>query len=146
MSQPRVRNKIVPASRIVEALGAALSRIKAEDELTWNDVGAAIGKSDDRAALYAAGAATMDVTTYYRAKQAFSGRFTDEADRLIEDARGVTDGKRAQTRIIEAALCLSIALQDGELTDAEIAANRTDLTNAKDAIEALLCRIAVRAA
>jgi hypothetical protein len=142
VSAPRVRGGFVPAHRIIDALGSALLRIKQEDELTWPDMGAAIGKSDDRAALYASGAATMDVVTYYRAKQAFNGRFTGEADKLVDGARGVVDPHQAQSCILRATLALSVALEDGDLTDSEIAANRTNLVNARDAIDGLLCRLA----
>lgn len=144
MSVPRVRGGIVPASRIVEVLGNSLSRIKQEDGLTWVDVGAAIGKSDDRAALYAAGQATMDVVTFYRAKQAWNGRFTGDADKLIENARGTVDARHTESCILKAALSLSVALEDGEVDDAEIQANRSTLINARDAIDTLLSRLAPR--
>jgi hypothetical protein len=131
----------VPAHRIIEALGSALLRIKQEDELTWPDMGVALGKSDDRAALYASGQATMDVVTFYRAKQAFNGRFTGEADKLVEGARGTVDPQHGQSCILKAALALSVALEDGDLTDAEVRANRTTLHNARDAIDGLLARL-----
>lgn len=141
MTNPRVRGRIVAASRIVSALGDALQRIKSEDDLTWPDVGAALGKSDDRAALYAAGAATMDVVTYYRGKQAWNGRFTDAADKLIADAAGEVDERHAQSCLAKATWALSVALEDGKLSNAEIAANRSDLERAQDMIGALLGRL-----
>ena len=49
--------------------------------------------------------------------------------------------KRAQTMILQAALELSVALQDGQLTLSEIRASRSTLENARDAIDAQLAKL-----
>jgi hypothetical protein len=51
------------------------------------------------------------------------------------------EAHKAQSAILKAALALSVALEDGELTDAEIRANRSTLERAKDAIDAQLARL-----
>ena len=63
MSAPSIHGKVVPASAILTALGDALSRIRQEDRLTWADLGAVLGKSEDQAAKYADGSAENGFAT-----------------------------------------------------------------------------------
>lgn len=74
--------RVVSSNDIKEALGNALLKIKSDDNLTWEDMGAALGKSDDQAASYAAGHADMPVTAFFRGKAKFGRRFTHAADAL----------------------------------------------------------------
>ncbi len=98
-----------------------------------------LGVSDDMAAKYADGTATMNFVTYYRGKREWNGRFTGAADRLCEDSRPVQMHPReCESSILKAALALSVALQDGTLTPQEVLANRSTLENAKDAILSVL--------
>jgi hypothetical protein len=131
----------VPASFIRSALGDALSRIRQEERLTWADVGEAIGKSEDQAAKYADGTAEMGVVAFYRAKAVWNGRFTSAADDLVEAAAEKISAQKAQSCILEAALGLAKALENGELSVAEIRANRSTLETSRDAISALLDRL-----
>lgn len=141
----RVSTAIRPvfsASAALEAAGRALNEIKSQDRLTWADLGAVLGKSEDQAAKYADGTATMDFITFYRGKREWNGRFTGYIDRLCVDSRpGTVDDRRGHTTILEAALALSVALQDGKVTPEEVRANRSTLEAAKDAIEAQLCKL-----
>jgi len=134
------RNRAVfSASFAVEAIARSLSRIKSEDGLTFADLGAILGKSGDQAAKYCDGSATMDVVTFGRAKREWNGRFTGKFDRLCEESRPVAMHPReCESSILKAALALSIALADGELTPQEVLANRSTLENAKDAILSVL--------
>lgn len=131
------------ASSAVEALGRALLEIKIEDGLTWADMGAVLGKSEDQAAKYADGSATMDVVTFGRARREWNGRFTRFYDQLCEaqPALSGADDQRGQTSILAAALALSSALEDGKVEAAEVRANRKKLENARDAIEAQLAKL-----
>lgn len=131
----------VSASEIREKLGDALGRIRAEEKLTWIELGERIGKGDDQAVRYVDGTAEMGVSTYYRAKQLWNGRFTGDADKLISDATPEQNPHHAQTCILRAALALSTALEDGSLTDAEIRSSRATLEQSRDAIDALLGRL-----
>ncbi len=146
MNRPMIFGKmvVVPASKILEALGRSLHKIKDEDGLTWSDMARVMGKSDDMVAKYAEGTAEMGVSTFYFAKQAWNGRFTGTADRMVGDPHEA-DPHHAQSCILKAALALSVALEDGELTVAEIHASRSTLENARDAIDAQLARLAPKA-
>lgn len=140
------KSRVVTASMIRTALGDALCRIRAEEGMTWAELGEELGKSDDQAAKYCDATAEMSVTTFYRAKQRWNGRFTGAADKLVTDAAPEQDAQSAQSCILRAALALSTALEDGNLTDAEIRAHRSTLETSKDAIDALLSRLTPRAA
>lgn len=135
--------RAVSASQILTALGDALTKIKAEDGLTWSDVGRVLGKSEDMAAKYAEGTAELGATALYFAKKEWNGRFTGLADKLVEDARGDANPHRAQSCILKAALAFAVALEDGELSVSEVRANRSTLENARDAIDAQLARLSV---
>lgn len=133
---------VFSASSALEAAGRALNEIKSQDRLTWADVGAVLGKSDDMAAKYADGSATMDFITFYRGKREWNGRFTGYIDRLCVDSRpGIIDDRHGQCTILEAALALSVALTDGDISAEEVRANRKTLEAAKDAIEAQLTKL-----
>lgn len=133
---------VFSASSALEAAGRALNEIKSQDRLTWADIAAVLGKSDDQAAKYADGTATMDFITFYRGKREWNGRFTGYLDRLCEDSRpGTVDDRRGHTTILEAALALSVALQDGTVTPEEVLANRSTLENARDAINEQLGKL-----
>lgn len=133
---------VFSASAALEAAGRALNEIKSQDRLTWSDVGAILGKSDDMAAKYADGSASMDFITFYRGKREWNGRFTGYIDRLCVDSRpGTVDDRHGQCTILEAALALSVALTDGDISPEEVRANRQTLENAKAAIEDQLSKL-----
>jgi hypothetical protein len=136
----------IPASTIRAALGDALGKIRSEEGLTWAELGELIGKGDDQTTRYVDGSAEMGVTTFYRAKQLWNGRFTGVADRMAEEAREEMCGHQAQSAILKAALALSVALEDGKLTVEEVRANRATLENARDAIASQLSRLTPKAA
>lgn len=144
MSGPTIHGKVIPASAILTALGDSLSRIRQEDRLTWADVDAVLGRSEDQAAKYADASAEMGAVAIYRAKLAWNGRFTGAADKLVADAAEAPDPQSAQSCILRAALALSTALEDGDLSDAEIRAHRSTLEQSRDAIDALLGRLTPR--
>lgn len=148
MSKPTIHGNraVYSASTALEAAGRALAEIKSQDRLTWSDVGAVLGVSEDQAAKYADGTATMSFVTFGRGKREWNGRFTGYFDRLCVDSRpGKHDDRLGHTKILEAALALSVALQDGNISPEEVRANRSTLENARDAIEAQLSKL-VRAA
>jgi len=133
--QSTARRTAYSASNAVDALAMALTEIKEQDHLTDADIGAVLGKSDDQAAKYRTGLATMDAVTFGRGKREWNGRFTGYFDRLCEDSRpSKRDDHHAQTSILAAALAMSKALEDGNVSEAEVLANRATLENARDAI------------
>lgn len=144
MNVPTVVGKRTPysASNALECLGRALHEIKSQDRLTWSDMGAVLGVSDDQAAKYAEGTATMSSITFGRGKLYWNGRFTGYFDRLCVDSRpGKTDDRECETTILKAAMALSEALRDGKITDEEVRRNRGSLENARDAIDVQLAKL-----
>lgn len=144
MTAPRIHGNRTPysASNALEALGRALHEIKAQDGLTWADMGALVGKSEDQAAKYAEGTAEMGVVTYGRAKREWNGRFTGYFDLLCEESRpGKTCDHSSLTAVLDAAARLSRALEDGEIRADEVRDNRKQLEAARDAIDAQLAKL-----
>ncbi len=79
MNAPYIHRKrrTFSASKAVEVQGASLSAIKSDDDATFKDLGRVLGKSEDRAAVYTAGASAMDLPTFLAGCDAWGGRFAD---------------------------------------------------------------------
>lgn len=136
------QSTVFSASNALAALGQALGEIKAQDGLTWADMGAVLGVSDDQAAKYVDGTAAMNAVTFGRGKQYWNGRFTGYFDRLCTDSRpGKIDDRQCHTNLLHAALAFSVALQDGDFTPEEVRANRHTLETARDALDAQLAKL-----
>lgn len=134
--QSTARRTAYSASNAVQAIADALTEIKAADHLTDADIGAVLGKSEDQAAKYRAGLATMDAVTFGRGKREWNGRFTGYFDKLCETTRpGATDDRKGQTSLLAAAMAFSVALEDGQFSAEEVRANRSTLEAARDAID-----------
>jgi len=137
---------VFSASATVNEVARALTAIRLEDGLTFGDIGAVLGKSEDQAAKYCAGSAVMDMVTFARAKREWNGRFTGGLDRLCSDSRPVASTDRSKgSAVLKAALALSVALEDDDAIDEhEVRTNRGTLENARDAIDALLGKLQPR--
>ncbi|MAG24997.1 hypothetical protein CMI47_05395 [Candidatus Pacearchaeota archaeon] len=132
---------VYSASNAADALGRALHEIRQQDGLTWADVGAVLGVSEDQAAKYANGMATMSFVTYGRGKREWNGRFCGYFERLCVDSRaGSQCDHLALTNVLSAATSLSQSLADGEITAAEIRESRQLLEQARDDLDALLSK------
>lgn len=130
------------ASAVLDEIGEALTAIRRDDVLTFADMAAVLGKSEDQAAKYCAGSAEMGVIAYARARREWNGRFSGGLDRLCEQTRpGKVNDHVATNSILKAALALSVALEDGKVDPEEVRANRATLENARDAIEAQLAKL-----
>ena len=142
-SKSERQNRSFSASSILDELGAALTTIRRDDELTFADIGAVLGVSDDQAAKYCAGAATMNAVAFYRGKREWNGRFTGGADRVVEHGSRGTDADRTRgSKVLKAALALSVALEDDdEISPAEVKANRSTIEQARDALDELLRKL-----
>ena len=131
----------------LQAIGRAIHEIKAEDGLTWVDIGAVLGVSDDQAAKYAEGTAKMNAVTFGRGKRNWNGRFTGYFDRLCVESRPGIACREAESTVLKAVMAMSVALSDdNQISETEIRDNRHSLENARDAIDQLLGRIGVRGA
>lgn len=64
---------------VLSALGDALGRIKRRDNLTYDDIGKALGRGADAATLYARGNADMPLTVFVRGTRAWGSDFADSA-------------------------------------------------------------------
>lgn len=139
---------VFSASSVLNALGGEIAAIKVSDRLTYADMAAVMGVSEDQVAKYSEGSATMNVVAYARAKREWNGRFSGALDRLIANTRPVADADRScESKILRAALALSIALADDDrITPDEVRANRATLESAHEAIGMLLAMLAPRAA
>lgn len=144
MSKPTIHGKrrAFSASAVLEAVAGDLAQIKAEDHLTYADLGAVLGKSEDQAAKYCAAEADMGLVSYARGKREWNGRFTGSLERLCDATRpGKVDDRLCHTSLLEAALAFAVALQDGDFSPEEVRANRATLENARDAIDAQLAKL-----
>lgn len=129
MSAPLIhgRRGFVTASSLLGAAGKALTAIKEEDDLTWKDIGDAINKSDDQAAKYGAGLATMDFITFFRACICWNGRFANTvfalgdlhlSESAVSD--NTTEIRRGMLAFSELMVGLQRAMLDEELNEDEI--------------------------
>lgn len=144
MTSPTIVGKkpTYSASNALAAIGKAIGEIKSEDGLTWADIGAELGVSDDQAAKYADGTAAMNVVTFGRGKRAWNGRFTGYFDRLCVESRpGKGNDHAGQSAVLQAALALHHALCDGKVSPEEVRANRAVLENARDALDEQLSKL-----
>jgi hypothetical protein len=108
--------------------------------------GAVLGKSEDSAAHYCDGSATMDAVTFGRGKKEWGSRFTGYFDRLCEAGREGMADRTCETSVLKAALALSVALADDDkISTEEIRRNRAAIEEAKDALGSLLSRLRVAA-
>lgn len=138
---------VFSASNVTAALADELSAIRRADELTYSDLAAILGVSADMAEKYCKNAATMNAVTFARGKREWNGRFTGALDRLCVESRPSKDADRErESKVLKAALALSIALSDDDLiSPEEVRANRATIENARDALDELLSKL-VRAA
>lgn len=141
MSNPPFHGKYVSSSAILKEAGDALGRIRQEDNLTWADMGTVLGKDGDQAAKYADGSAEMKLVACFRAKQVWGERFAGPINALFRHTVTPQDAQASQSAILKAALALSVALEDGDLSVAEVRSNRSTLESARQAIDAQLQRL-----
>jgi len=133
---------VFSASNVLDTVGRDLALIKSQDRLTYGDLAAVLGKSEDQAAKYCEGTAEMGVIAFARAWREWNGRFAGGLAALCHDSRPAKHCDRVrQSRVLEAALALSVALQDdGEVSPAEIRDNLPELEAARDALDELIRR------
>ena len=146
MTSPTIHGNrpVFSASTVLEAVATELSLIKSQDRLTFNDLGAVLGKSEDQAAKYCAGEADMGLVSFARAKREWNGRFTGALDRLCHDSRPAAGSDRGRhCKLLKAALAVAEALEDDDEVDAsEVRANRVAIEDARDALNDMLSKLA----
>ena len=134
---------VFSASSVLDTVGEALTAIRIEDKLTFADIAAVLGVSDDQAAKYCAGAQTMNLVTFARGGREWNGRLGGSLYRLCSESRPTTDTDRGRgNKVLRAALALSISLEGHEDINPEhVRANRAVLENARDALADILGKL-----
>lgn len=137
------KKPVFSSSAALAALGKALGEIKAQDGLTWDDVGAVLGVKGNQAAKYADGMTAMSAVTFGLGKRNWNGRFTGYFDRLCVESRpGAGNDRTAPSAVLSAALVLTKAAEHGgEISTAEIRDNRQVLEAAFDALAEHLSKL-----
>jgi len=145
-SKPEREKPVFSASAVLDEIAEALTAIRKADRLTFSDIAAVLGVSDDQAAKYCAASQAMNVVTFARGWREWNGRFGGSLERLCHDSRPSKDGDRIRhSKVLKAALALSVALEDGEeITPADVRANRAEIEQARDALDELLRKVQPR--
>jgi hypothetical protein len=140
-SPPRYRT--VSGSSLIEAMAKSLQAIKDEDGLTDDELGRMVGKSGkDQGKAYRTGFTEMPTTSFLRACERWNGRFATDVFALIGmklvplDAGNMNDraSLSALTRLL---LELSVALEDGEITQDELTAMKSAIEEAGKVVDRL---------
>lgn len=125
MSLPHIHRlrRTFTASRAVEVQGRALTDIKREDDATFKDIGRVLGKSEDRAGVYASGASPMDLPTFLACCDAWGGRFADPLLALAggrwADADAVCTGDEKAALTLATLLPAIISIEADGITEAD---------------------------
>ena len=134
-------------NNLLQAVGDAILEIKHQDNLTWSDIGKVLGVSDDSAAKYASGFASMTFATFMSGKREWGGRFAGPVERLVIASRpGTVSGNMAMMHMLSASSAICAAMEDGELTAREIRENRHLFEKARDELDSILRSSEVREA
>jgi len=139
-------HRTVSGSKLVETIGDSLSVIKAEDGLTDAELGKFLHKGVDAGKAYRTGYAEMPVTSFLRGCERWNGRFANDALSLIGmklvplSTEAVSD-QTLSTRLCKLMLDVSLALEDGIITDLEVARMKRTLIEAGEAIDSMRGRL-----
>jgi hypothetical protein len=128
MTAPHIhgRYRTIPASLMLETVGASLSKIKSEDRATDADLGAVLGKSEDRAAAYRDGRGDMGLVSFLRGCREWDGRFANDVlslvgMKLVEIDAGEGADRESLTAMASLLAKVASALEDdGRIDDAEL--------------------------
>jgi len=139
-------HRTVSGSKLVETIGESLSSIKAEDGLTDAELGKFLHKGVDAGKAYRTGYAEMPVTSFLRGCERWNGRFANDAlsligMKLVPLASEAVSDQTLSTRLCKLMLEVSVALEDGVITDIEVARMKRTLIEAGEAIDSMRGRI-----
>lgn len=138
MSRPEIHGsyRSVSGSKLLTTLGKSLQTIKDEDDLTDDDLGAELGKSDDQAGAYRKATSEMSVTTFLRACRRWNGRVANQAFALIGMKLVPLDGTiqcdvRGITIVLKAVAAMHGHLEDDQqIDDEELKWSRAEVESA----------------
>jgi hypothetical protein len=145
MREPHIHTNrpIFSASNVRDTIALTLGQIRAEDGLTYADMGRVLGKSSDRAEAYCNGDfSDMSSFSLLAAWREWNGRFIGPIRDLVEGSRPgkVSDGSTL-TVLLDLGARLAKALEDGDISAAEVRDNRSALEATRDAIDAQLAKL-----
>ena len=138
------KRHVFSASSVRDKIAETLLAIKEEDGITYADLGRVLGRSGDRAEAYCTGDfSDFPAFSLLAAWREYNGRFIGPIRDLVENSRpGKPDDRHGHTALLQAALALSVALEDGKgISRAEVLANRSVLEGARDALDAQLAKL-----
>lgn len=134
-------HRSVSGSKLIDTLGASLSTIKSEDGLTDAELGKYLHKGVDAGKAYRTGYAEMPVTSFLRGCERWNGRFANDTLALVgmklvplAGSEEITD-QSLQTRLAKLMLEVSLALEDGVISEHELARMKRTLVEAGEAID-----------
>lgn len=139
-------HRSISGSKLIDALAESLTEIKAQDELTDAELGKFLHKGVDAGKAYRTGYAEMPVTAFLRGCERWNGRFANDALGLIGmklvplSTEAVSD-QTLSTRLCKLMLDVSLALEDGVITDLEVARMKRTLIEAGEAIDSMRGRL-----
>lgn len=150
MTAPHIhgRYRTVPASLLLETLGASLAAIGEQDRATDKDLAAVLGKSADSAARYRTGISEMGVVSFLRGCREWDGRFANDVLALVgmrlapinvDQATPERSALRALGTLIAKK---AAAMEDGQVDDDEL----DDMWPEIEAVSAHIDRLRARRA
>lgn len=142
----------VSDSLLVDTMAESLSVIKEADKLTDADIGRELGKAgEDSGRAYRTGFATMNAVSFLRGCERWNGRFANDSlalvgMKLVPLDSGAEIGQSSATALTKLLWQISVALEDGQVDDDELAAMKAAIDGAGDAIDGMRTRLSVRSA
>ena len=133
-------NRTVSGSKLIDTLADSLSRIKAEDNLTDAEIGKFLHKGVDAGKAYRTGYAEMGVVAFLRGAERWNGRFANDVlaevgMKLVPLEKSHVTPRTLQTRLAQLMLEMSAALEDGDLSEIELAGMQRSLIAAGEGID-----------
>lgn len=142
MTEPQIypRYRTISATMLVETLGTSLQRIKDEDNATDKDIGRVLGKEKDSAERYRKGIGDMGVVSFLLGCAAWDGRFANDVlakvgMRIVPLNSAPANDRSWSSDLTKLLLKLSIALEDGEVSEDELDAMSAEIEGAGRTID-----------
>lgn len=150
MADPAIApiHRTVSGSKLIDALAESLSAIKSDDNLTDAELGKFMHKGVDAGKAYRTGYAEMGAIAFLRACERWNGRFAGKAFemigmKLVPIAAAPVNHQVVATRLAKLMLEMSLALEDGEIDEMELARMKRTLIEAAEGIDAMRDKAAV---
>ncbi len=133
-------HRSISASKLIDTLAEGLTSIKAEDGLTDAELGKYLHKGQDAGKAYRTGYAEMPVTAFLRGCERWNGRFANDTlaligMKLVPLHTGEVTPQSLQTRLAKLMMEMSHALEDGKLSELELAGMKRSLVEAGEAVD-----------